>query len=120
MSLHPALSWSGQLRLSDITGDHNGERRQRSRWSRYNRPRSRRAEPRRLTTWPAPSFFDAWVMTRNAAAQAVAMEGQHVMMPQTPDVKPFAMRRAGPTTFMASSVLSRVASAEMEATVGKS
>jgi rhamnogalacturonyl hydrolase YesR len=121
MSYIPALSWSGSLRLSEMTGESQWREKAEKDMAPYTADRARaKAEPRRLTSLAgAFAFDDAWRLTRSSAAQAVAMEVAMLMMPQTPDE---LVRHATGWTddmFMASSVLSRVAGAEQAAVVGR-
>ena len=121
MSYIPALSWSSSLRLSEMTGEPQWREKPAKDMAPFIADRAlTRAEPRRLTSLAgAFAFHDAWRITRDAGAQAVAMEVAPLMMPQSPDE---IVRYATGWTddmFMASSVLSRVATAEMSATIGR-
>jgi len=121
MSYIPALSWSGSIRLSDMTGESQWREKAEKQMEPFTADRAlAKAEPRRLTSLAgAFAFFDAWVMTRNAAAHAVAMEVSMLMMPQGQDE---VIRYATGWTddmFMASSVLSRVDDGKHAAVVGK-
>ena len=121
MSYIPALSWSNSLRLSEITGDPQWRQKAEKDMQPFIADRAlATAEPRRLTSLAgAFAFHDAWRLTQNSGAQAVATEVAALMLPQNPNE---AVRYATGWTddmFMASSVLSRVGLGEMPATVGK-
>ena len=121
MSYIPALSWSGSLRLTALTGEQQWREKAEKEMEPFNTDRAKaKAEPRRLTSLAgALAFGDAWVLTRNAAAQAVAMEVGLLMMPQSPDE---VVRHATGWTddmFMASAVLSRTGMVEQVALVGE-
>ena len=121
MSYIPALAWSGSLRLSALTGEPQWRAKAEKDMEPFNADRAKaKAEPRRLTSLAgALAFADAWALTRNAAAQAVAMEVGMLMMPQSPDE---VIRYATGWTddmFMASSVLSRTGTMEHVAAVGR-
>ena len=121
MSYIPALSWASSLRLSELTGELKWREKPAKDMAPFIADRAlTRAEPRRLTSLAgALAFFEAWRVTRDPGAQAVALEVAALMMPQSPDE---IVRYATGWTddmFMASSVLSRVATVEMSATVGK-
>ena len=121
MSYIPALAWSSSLRLSEMTGESQWREKAEKDMAPFTADRSRaKAEPRRLTSLAgAFAFADAWRLSRNSAAQAVAMEVGMLMMPQAPDE---LVRYATGWTddmFMASSVLSRAAGAEQAAVVGR-
>jgi unsaturated rhamnogalacturonyl hydrolase len=121
MSYIPALSWSGSLRLSELTGEQQWREKVEREIEPFTSDRTKTtAEPRRLTSLAgALAFADAWALTHNPAAQAVYMEVAPLMMPQGPDE---VIRYATGWTddmFMASSVLSRVGTAEQTAVIGK-
>ena len=121
MSYIPALSWSNSLRLSELTGEQQWrEKVEKDIAPLTSDPARTRAEPRRLTSLAgAFAFLDAWVLTRNSAAQKVGMEIAPLMLPQAPEE---IVRYATGWTddmFMASSVLSRIGGVESAATVGK-
>ena len=121
MSYIPALSWSGSLRLWELTGEQQWREKVEKEIEPFTSDRTKtRAEPRRLTSLAgALAFADAWALTRNSAAQAVYMEVAPLMMPQAPDE---LVRYATGWTddmFMATSVLSRVGTVEQTAVVGK-
>jgi rhamnogalacturonyl hydrolase YesR len=121
MSYIPALSWSGSLRLWELTGEPQWREKVEKEIEAFTADRTKtRAEPRRLTSLAgALAFADAWVLTRNPAAQAVYMEVAPLLMPQAPDE---LVRYATGWTddmFMATSVLSRVGTVEQTAVVGK-
>ncbi len=121
MSYIPALAWSNSLRLSELTGEPRWREKVAKDLETFTSNRDlTRSEPRRLTSLAgAFAFADAWTLTRNAAAQTVAMEVAPLMMPQAQGE---LVRYATGWTddmFMASSVLSRVATAEQAAVVGK-
>src|SRR4029450_4873496 len=120
MSYIPALSWSGSLKLSELTGEPKWREKVEKEIEPFTSDRSKAtAEPRRLTSLAgALAFADAWVLTRTQAAQAVYMEVAPLMMPQAPDE---LIRYATGWTddmFMASSVLSRVGTAGQAAVIG--
>jgi rhamnogalacturonyl hydrolase YesR len=121
MSYIPAMTWSSSLRLSELTGEPRWREKAEKDMAPFLSDRAlTRAEPRRLTSLAgAFAFEDAWRLTRNADAQALAMEVAMLMMPLKPGD---GIRYATGWTddmFMASSVLSRVGGADMAATVGK-
>jgi rhamnogalacturonyl hydrolase YesR len=121
MSYIPALSWSGSLKLSELTGEPKWREKVEKEIEPFTSDRTRTtAEPRRLTSLAgALAFADAWVLTRDSAAQAVYMEVAALMMPQAPDE---LIRYATGWTddmFMASSVLSRVGTAGQAAVIGR-
>lgn len=76
MSYIPALAWSGQLRLSALTGEtqwRNKALRDLEPFSSGRTPPI--AEPYRLTSLAgALAFHDAWRLANDASAQKVAME----------------------------------------------
>jgi unsaturated rhamnogalacturonyl hydrolase len=119
MSYIPALSWSGSFRLTELTGEPQWRAKAEKDMEPFIADRARaKAEPRRLTSLAgALAFFDAWVLTRNAGAHAVAMEVAQLMTPQPGEVVRYATGWTD-DMFMASAVLSRVASAEQMAVVG--
>jgi rhamnogalacturonyl hydrolase YesR len=121
MSYIPALSWSSSFRLSEMTGDPQWRAKAEKDMQPFVADRAlAKAEPRRLTSLAgAFAFHDAWRMTQNSGAQAVAMEVAALMLPQNPDQVVQYATGWTDDMFMASSVLSRVGSAEMSATVGK-
>ena len=121
MSYIPAMAWWNSLRLSEMTGEARWREKAEKDLAPFIADRAlTRAEPRRLTSLAGGfAFFEDWRLSRNSAAEAVALEIAPLMMPQAPDE---VIRYATGWTddmFMASSVLSRVASADMSATVGK-
>jgi len=121
MSYIPALSWSNSFRLSEMTGELQWRQKPAKDMAPFIADRAlTRAEPRRLTSLAgAFAFHDAWRMTRDSGAQAVALEVADLMVPQAADE---VVRYATGWTddmFMASSVLSRVGGANATATVGK-
>jgi rhamnogalacturonyl hydrolase YesR len=121
MSYIPALSWSGGLRLSALTGEPQWREKAEKDMQPFNADLAKaKAEPRRLTSLAgALAFGDAWVLTRNAAAQTVAMEVGMLMMPQSPDE---LVRYATGWTddmFMVSAVLSRTGMVDQVALVGR-
>ena len=121
MSYIPALSWSGSLRLSELTGESQWRDKAIKEMEPLSSDRARaKAEPRRLTSLAgALAFADAWILTRNGAAQALAMEIWPLVMPQGPDE---LIRYATGWTddmFMASSVLARLAGADQAAVLGR-
>lgn len=87
MSYIPALSWSGSLRLSALTGESRWREKAEKEMAPFTADRTlAMAEPRRLTSLAgALAFADAWLLTRNAAAQTVAMEVAMLMLPQAPE-----------------------------------
>jgi rhamnogalacturonyl hydrolase YesR len=121
MSYIPALSWSGSLRLSELTGEPQWREKAEKDMERFIADRAlAKAEPRRLTSLAgALAFADDWVLAHNAPAQAVYMEVAMLMMPQSPDE---VIRYATGWTddmFMATSVLSRVGTTEQAAVIGR-
>src|SRR6188472_4430684 len=76
MSYIPALSWSGSLRLSELTGEPRWREKVEKEIEPFTADRAKtREEPRRLTSLAgALAFADAWALTRNPAAQAVYTE----------------------------------------------
>jgi rhamnogalacturonyl hydrolase YesR len=121
MSYIPALSWSGSLRLSELTGEPRWREKAEKDMERFIADRAlAKAEPRRLTSLAgALAFADDWVLAHNAPAQAMYMEVAMLMMPQSPEE---LVRYATGWTddmFMASSVLSRLGGVEQQAVVGR-
>lgn len=121
MSYIPALSWSSSLRLSDITGESQWRDRAARQMEAFTADRARaKAEPRRLTSLAAAlAFADAWIMTRDPASQALAMDIAPLVMPQA-DAE-LVRYQTGWTDdmFMTSSVLARLATADQMAVLGK-
>jgi unsaturated rhamnogalacturonyl hydrolase len=121
MSYIPALSWSGSLRLSELTGESQWRDKAIKEMEPLTSDRARaKAEPRRLTSLAgALAFADAWILARNGAAHTLAQEIWPLVMPQGPDE---LIRYAAGWTddmFMASSILARFASAEQAAVLGR-
>jgi rhamnogalacturonyl hydrolase YesR len=108
MSYIPALSWSGQMRLSELTGEPQWREKALKDMEAFTSGRTpAKAEPYRLTSMAgAQAFFDAWTITHDAAAQKIAMEiAAFTVDSATGDIK-FATGWTD-DMFMASSVLSR-------------
>jgi unsaturated rhamnogalacturonyl hydrolase len=76
MSYIPALAWSGQLRLSELTGEPQWRDKAMKDLAAFTGGQTRVvAEPYRLTSLAgALAFHDAWVLARDPAAQKLAME----------------------------------------------
>jgi len=121
MSYIPALSWSSSLRLSEMTGEPRWREKAEKDMQPFIADRAlAKAEPRRLTSLAgAFAFHDAWRLTRNSGAQAVAMEVAALMLPQSPDQVVQYATGWTDDMFMASAVLSRAGTVDMVATVGK-
>jgi unsaturated rhamnogalacturonyl hydrolase len=121
MSYIPATSWSSSLRLSEMTGEPQFRQKAEKDMQPFIADRAlAKAEPRRLTSLAgALAFHDAWRLTKNSGAQAVATEVAALMLPQSGDQVVQYATGWTDDMFMASSVLSRVGTAEMSATVGK-
>jgi rhamnogalacturonyl hydrolase YesR len=120
MSYIPAVSWSSSLRLAELTGESKWRERPQQQMQRFIDDRTLGTAERRLTGLAGGfAFYDAGRMTGNAGAQAVATDVAAAMLPSSPEeVVRFATGWTD-DMFMASSVLSRVATADMTATVGK-
>lgn len=121
MSYIPALAWSNSLRLTDLTGEAQWRDKAMKDMAAFTADRAKAtAEPRRLTSLAgALAFSDAWVMTRDTAAQTLASEVAALVMPEKPDE---LVRYATGWTddmFMTSSVLARNATPEQTAVLGK-
>jgi rhamnogalacturonyl hydrolase YesR len=120
MSYIPALSWSGSLRLAEMTGESRWRERPEQQMQRFIDDRTLAQAERRLTGLAgALAFHDAWRLNKNSGAQSVAMEVAVLMLPEKPDD---AVRFATGWTddmFMASSVLSRVGLVDGITAVGK-
>src|SRR5438128_1158814 len=73
MSYIPALSWSGQLRLSELTGEAQWRDKALKDMAAFTSGRTpARAEPYRLTSLAgAQAFFDAWMIAHDDAAQKI-------------------------------------------------
>lgn len=110
MSYIPALTWSGQIRLSALTGEPQWrEKALKDMQPFLSGQTSARAEPYRLTSLAgALAFLDSWTLTREPAAQKVAMETAQFMVES--GARPGLRFATGWTDdmFMASAVLSRV------------
>jgi len=121
MSYIPALSWSNSYRLSELTGEPQWREKAARDMEPFKADRAKaKAEPRRLTSLAgAFAFHDAWVIARDSAAQAVAMEVAVLIPPRTPDEVVSYATGWTDDMFMATSILSRVATADMQATIGK-
>jgi unsaturated rhamnogalacturonyl hydrolase len=109
MSYIPALSWSSQLRLSELTGEpqwRDKALKDIEAFTSGNTPA--KAEPYRLTSFAgALAFFDAWTIARDAAAQKLAMEtALFIMNPADGGEIKFATGWTD-DMFMAGAVLSR-------------
>ena len=110
MSYIPALSWSGSLRLAELTG----EARWREKPHAEMRPfltgeRAAIAEPYVLTSLAGHlAFSDAGAWESNAAAAELARKGADFIMPQTPEEIVRYPRNWTDDMFMATSVLARV------------
>lgn len=109
MSYIPALSWSGQMRLSELTGEPQWRDKALKDMAAFTSGTTpARAEPYRLTSLAgAQAFYDAGTIAHNGAAQKIATDIASFMVePTTGDIK-FATGWTD-DMFMASSVLSRV------------
>lgn len=112
MSYIPALSWSGQLRLAEITGETKWRDKAMQDMAPFlNGTTPVRTQPYRLTSLAgAVAFFDAWVMARDSNAAKHVMEIAPLIVPLTPP--PHEIRFLTGWTddmFMVSAVLSRAA-----------
>jgi rhamnogalacturonyl hydrolase YesR len=109
MSYIPALSWSGQLRLFQATGEAPWRDKAMKDLAAFTSGRTAPiAEPYRLTSLAgALAFHDAWTIERDASAQKVAMEVAAFMTGAPGDSIKFATGWTD-DMFMASAVLSRV------------
>lgn len=121
MSYIPALAWSNSLRLTELTGERQWRDKALKDMAALTTDRAKAtAEPRRLTSLAgALAFSDAWLMTRDSAAQTLATEIAALVMPDKPDE---LVRYATGWTddmFMTSSVLARTATPEQTAVLGK-
>jgi len=121
MSYIPALSWSGQLRLSALTGEAKWREKARHDIDAFTSERTPTiAEPYRLTSLAgALALADAASMAGDRTAGVLAAKVAYFMLPDAPgtDVK-FATRWTD-DMFMASAVLSRVGNATHADTVGR-
>lgn len=121
MSYIPALAWSGSMRLSALTGEPQWREKAARDIEAFIAGKTPAiAEPYRLTSLAgAQAFADAGTLTGNGAARELAVKVGAFIMPDTPDQ---VIRFATGWTddmFMASSVLSRVATTGQAAAVGK-
>jgi unsaturated rhamnogalacturonyl hydrolase len=117
MSYIPALSWSGALRVSALTGD----RQYRDRAVEQMRPflsgaKPAIADPNLLTSLAGhQAFFDLAAAERDAEADAAARKAADLILGRTPDeIVRFATSWTD-DMFMATSVLARAATATGEA-----
>lgn len=111
MSYIPALSWSGQMRLSELTGEPQWRDKALKDMAAFTSGKTpARAEPYRLTSLAgALAFRDAWIYARDAAAQTLAMETAPFIVNTDGTIK-FATGWTD-DMFMASSLLSRIGGA---------
>ena len=109
MSYIPALSWSGQLRLSELTGEPQWRAKALKDMAAFTTGTTpARAEPYRLTSLAgAQAFYDAATIAHDGAAQKIAADIAAVMVDPTTGAIKFATGWTD-DMFMASSVLSRV------------
>jgi unsaturated rhamnogalacturonyl hydrolase len=121
MSYIPALAWSSSLRLSELTGETQWREKAAKQMEAFTSDRAKaKAEPRRLTSLAAAlAFADAWVLSRDSASQALAMEIAPLVMPQAADELIRYQTGWTDDMFMASSVLARFASADQVAVLGR-
>jgi rhamnogalacturonyl hydrolase YesR len=120
MSYIPALAWSGSLRLSILTGESKWREKADKDLAPFISDKTRAmAEPRRLTSLAAAlAFADAGVLMQDAPAQGLAREIGTLVMPQGDELVRYATGWTD-DMFMASAVLSRTASAEQAAVLGR-
>ena len=111
MSYIPALSWSSQLRLSELSGEPQWRAKALKDIEAFTSGRAAaKTEPYRLTSLAgAFAFFDAWTIARDGAAQKLAVEIASLIM--SPENNGGELKFATGWTddmFMASAVLSRL------------
>lgn len=112
MSYIPALSWSGSLRLSALTGEAQWRERALKQMQPFISGETPAiAEPYRLTSLAgALAFFDAATLTQNADAYAVAQKVAAFIADTPPGTYRFATHWTD-DMFMVGSVLSRAGDA---------
>ncbi len=121
MSYIPALSWSSSIRLSELSSEPQWRDKALKDMAAFTAdPQKAKAEPRRLTSLAgALAYGDAWLLTRDAASQALAMEIAALVTPPSGDE---SVRYATGWTddmFMTSSILARMATANQSAALGR-
>jgi rhamnogalacturonyl hydrolase YesR len=111
MSYIPALSWSGSLRLAELTGEARWrEKPHREMMPFITGERPAIAEPHLLTSLAGHlAFSDAGAWEGNAAAAELARKGADFIMPESTDEVVRFPRNWTDDMFMATSVLARAA-----------
>jgi len=121
LSYIPALAWSNSMRLSELTAEPQWKEKAARDISAFTSGKTPIiSEPYRLTSFAGGlALADAGRLMGDDAARGLAIKIGQFIMPETPDQ---AIRFATGWTddmFMASSVLSRLATPEQAAVVGK-
>jgi len=108
MSYIPALSWSGQMRLSELTGEPQWREKALKDMEAFTSGHTpAKAEPYRLTSLAgAQAFLDAWTIAHDGEARRVGLEIAPFMVDSQTGTVKFATGWTD-DMFMASSVLSR-------------
>ncbi len=121
MSYIPALSWSGQLRLSALTGDAKWRQKALTDIAAFTSERTPAiAAPYRLTSLAgALALADAASMAGDRTAGVLAARVAYFMLPDTPEADVKFATRWTDDMFMASAVLSRVGNAAHADVVGR-
>lgn len=121
MSYIPALSWSGQLRLSALTGDAKWREKALTDIAAFTSGRTPAiAEPFRLTSLAgALALADAASMAGDRTAGVLAAKVADVMLADAPGTDVMFATRWTDDMFMASAVLSRVGHATHADAVGR-
>jgi rhamnogalacturonyl hydrolase YesR len=117
MSYIPALSWSGSLRLAQITGEARWREKPRREMAPFLDGRTPAiAEPYLLTSLAGhQAFADAGVLDGNREAAALAVKAADFMLAPEGDAIPVRFARQWTDDmFMATSVLARVAATSRE------
>lgn len=121
LSYIPALAWSNSMRLSALTAEPQWKEKAAKDIAAFTSGKTPIiAEPYRLTSFAGGlALADAGTLTGDATARDLAVKIAQFIMPETPDQ---LIRFATGWTddmFMASAVLSRVATTEQAAVIGK-
>jgi rhamnogalacturonyl hydrolase YesR len=121
MSYIPALSWSGSLRLAELTGDARWREKPRREMQPFiTGERAAIAEPYLLTSLAGHlAFSDAGAWEGNAAAAELARKAADFILPQTTEEVVRFPRNWTDDMFMATSVLARVGARSGDARYGR-
>jgi hypothetical protein len=120
MSYIPALSWSGSLRLSALTGEPQWREKAEKDMAQFSAATPAIVEPYRLTSLAGGlAFADYAVLTSHVRSGNLAQQVANLMLPQSSnEIVRFATGWTD-DMFMASAVLSRVDNGKHGAVIGK-